>query len=106
MAEGNLFGLLGRGAEWQSTSDLRAFFMDGMHVTMRFKIGWEQLRRRRRDRTRSVWGAEGTAEGGHAFAINAIRTGGCGGGEGDGLGLQARVGYAHRRYVRDWGWRT
>ncbi len=106
LADGNLFGLLGRGAEWQSTNELRAFFMDGMHVTMRFKIGWDQLRRRRRDEALSVWGTDVSLPKDQSFAISAVRTGGWGGGEGVGLGLQARVGFAHRRHVRDWGWRT
>ena len=106
LADGNLFGLLGRGAEWQDTSDLRAFFMDGIHVTRRFKIGWDRLRRRRREDTLSVWGMNGSYPKDQAFAIGAVRTGGWGGGEGVGLGMQARVGFAHRQHVRDWGWRT
>ncbi len=39
------------------------------------------------------------------FGINATRTGGWGGGENVGLGLQARVGYAQRRFVYNWGQR-
>ncbi|KAH8882566.1 hypothetical protein GQ53DRAFT_614796, partial [Thozetella sp. PMI_491] len=60
LADGNMFGLLGRGAEWQGTKELRAFFMDGMHVMMRFKIGWDRLRRRRREETLAVWGMNGS----------------------------------------------
>jgi len=48
----------------------------------------------------------GMGEKGQVFGVSAIRTGGWGGGENVGLGLQARVGYAHRGHVRDWGWRT
>ena len=96
LADGNIFGLLGRGAEWQSTRDLHAYFRDGLHVTMGFHLAWEKPSRRRRD--------YGT--GGEVFAIGAMRTGGWGGGEAVGLGLQARVGFAHREHVRDWGWRT
>ena len=106
LADGNIFGLLGRGAEWQSTGKLRAFFKDGMHVTMRFRVGWDQLRRRRREETLATWGMNGSCPKDQVFAISAVRTGGWGGGEGVGLGLQARVGYAHRSHVRDWGWRT
>lgn len=96
LADGNIFGLLGRGAEWQSTRDLHAYFRDGLHVTMGFHLAWEKPSRRRRD----------YGSGGEVFAIGAMRTGGWGGGEAVGLGLQARVGFAHREHVRDWGWRT
>ncbi|KAH8912424.1 hypothetical protein BR93DRAFT_954985 [Coniochaeta sp. PMI_546] len=99
LADGNTFGLLGRGAEWSSHAQLRELFMDGLHVAMGFKMGWERPRRRRRDEAKD-------GEGGMVFGVSAIRTGGWGGGEGVGLGLQARVGFVHRRHVGDWGWRT
>jgi hypothetical protein len=109
LADGNLFGLLGRAAEWQQpSSSLAVFFRDGLHVTMGFQLSWERLRRRRREETLANWGmmsGNSQAEG-QAFAIRAVRTGGWGGGEGAGLGLQARVGHAHRGFVKDWGWRT
>ena len=106
LADGNIFGMLGRGAEWQSTEGLHACFKDGLHVTMGFQLGWEKLRRRRREETLETWGMNGSCEKNEVFAVSAIRTGGWGGGEAVGLGLQARVGYAHRDHVRDWGWRT
>ncbi|KAK0620433.1 hypothetical protein B0T14DRAFT_521417 [Immersiella caudata] len=101
LADGNIFGLLGRGAEWQSAEDLQAYFRDGLHVTMGFQLGWEPLKKRRRDGN-----DYGEREREEVFAVSAVRTGGWGGGEAVGLGLTARVGYAHREYVRDLGWRT
>lgn len=98
LADGNTFGLLGRTAEWASTEELRVLFMDGLHVAMGFKMGWEAPRGRRR--------AAGNEKGGRVLGVSAVRTGGWGGGEGVGLGLMARVGYVHRGKVRDWGWRT
>ncbi|KAB5532694.1 hypothetical protein GE09DRAFT_1251557 [Coniochaeta sp. 2T2.1] len=118
LADGNTFGLLGRGAEWSSTAELRELFMDGLHVAMGFGMGWEEKGRQRRMRTgRRVEESEeghgarkddGEEAGrrSRVFGISAIRTGGWGGGEGVGLGLQARVGFGQRRFVRDLGWRT
>ncbi|KAK5658290.1 hypothetical protein OQA88_2265 [Cercophora sp. LCS_1] len=96
LADGNMFGLMGRGAEWQGVAELLKYFRDGLHVTMGFRLGWERPKRRR-----NVGGM-----GEEVFAVTAVRTGGWGGGENVGLGLQARVGYAQRDFVRDWGWRT
>ncbi|KAM7207193.1 hypothetical protein V8F20_002459 [Naviculisporaceae sp. PSN 640] len=56
LADGNLFGQLGRGAEWLSLKDLSGFFKDGLHVSMGFQLGWEKVRRRRRDETQLAWG--------------------------------------------------
>ncbi|KAK0643707.1 hypothetical protein B0T16DRAFT_392189 [Cercophora newfieldiana] len=56
LADGNIFGLLGRGAEWQPNEDLQAYFKDGLHVTMGFQLGWEKLKRRRRDEREAAWG--------------------------------------------------
>ncbi|KAK0732063.1 hypothetical protein B0H67DRAFT_479285 [Lasiosphaeris hirsuta] len=106
LADGNIFGLMGRGAEWLPVNELHAYFRDGLHVTMGFQMGWERLKRRRREETLAVWGMNGSVPQDQVFAVSAIRTGGWGGGEAVGLGLQARVGYAHRDHVRDWGWRT
>ncbi|KAK4215352.1 hypothetical protein QBC37DRAFT_127616 [Rhypophila decipiens] len=109
LADGNLFGQLGRGAEWLSLEDLRGFFKDGLHVSMNFQLGWEKVRRRRRDEVQTVvWGSSQGVfyERDHVFGVSAIRTGGWGGGENVGLGLKARVGFNHRSHVRDWGWRT
>ena len=135
LADGNIFGLLGRGAEWTAnTEELHAYFRDGLHVTMGFQMGWERARtrsqrRRGRGRERGIrqGGEEGTGEGGRGtsaatwghyarvhgeqdekqvFGVSAVRTGGWGGGENVGLGMQARVGLGHRGHVRDWGWRT
>ena len=111
LADGNTFGLLGRTAEWQAPDRLRALFMDGLHVTRRFRLAWEAPRRRRREETLASWGMEGVSSadrqrGEELFGVSAARTGGWGGGENVGLGLQARVGYGHRQHVRDWGWRT
>ncbi|KAK0621680.1 hypothetical protein B0T17DRAFT_608822 [Bombardia bombarda] len=118
LVDGNVFGMLGRGAEWLDDQELRGFFRDGLHVTMGFQLGWEKMRKGRRGRrgreeeeegaTPVVWNADGElgTPRDQVFAVGAIRTGGWGGGENVGLGLQARVGYAHRDHVRDWGWRT
>ncbi|KAK3934841.1 hypothetical protein QBC46DRAFT_425492 [Diplogelasinospora grovesii] len=101
LADGNVFGLLGRGAEWQTNDGVYSYFKDGLHVTMGFRLDWQQVRRRRRDQALLSTGLER-----EVFGISAIRTGGWGGGENVGLGLQARVGLGHRSHVRDWGWRT
>ncbi|KAK3361152.1 hypothetical protein B0T24DRAFT_539234 [Lasiosphaeria ovina] len=111
LADGNIFGLLGRGAEWLPPADLLAFFRDGLHVTMRFQLAWEDARSPRSRRRGPTGSAADDAAWTNAakdqvFALSAIRTGGWGGGENVGLGMQARVGYAHRDRVRDWGWRT
>ncbi|KAK3317978.1 hypothetical protein B0H66DRAFT_515995 [Apodospora peruviana] len=104
LADGNMFGLLGRGAEWlDSRKDLTEFFKDGLHVTMGFRLDWEKVRNRRGERS---FVTSSPLEKDEVFGVSAIRTGGWGGGEAVGLGLQARVGYAHRSHVRDWGWRT
>ncbi|KAL8382248.1 hypothetical protein RB595_006166 [Gaeumannomyces hyphopodioides] len=114
LADGNLFSILGRGAEWKGVADLAAVFRDGLHVTMRFRLGWEDSRESRRDRRATARRATtagasevGSARGhGQVLAISAVRTGGWGGGENVGLGLQARVGFRQRKFVRDWGWQT
>ncbi|EJT78189.1 hypothetical protein GGTG_03291 [Gaeumannomyces tritici R3-111a-1] len=86
---------------------------------MRFRLGWEDGREARRDHRATarratataaseVGGSSSNARGGHGqvLAISAVRTGGWGGGENVGLGLQARVGFRQRGFVRDWGWKT
>ncbi|KAJ0161212.1 hypothetical protein CTA2_6595, partial [Colletotrichum tanaceti] len=46
LADGNVFGFLGRGAEWQATEEMKRSFLDGSH-SMGFKMGYERVRRRR-----------------------------------------------------------
>ncbi|KAI6355231.1 hypothetical protein MCOR25_008302 [Pyricularia grisea] len=92
LADGNVVGMLGRGAEWKTLRELELMFRDGLHVTMRFRLGWDEARGRTKRKQ-------------DAFGISAIRTGGWGGGESVGLGMQARVGYWQKAFVRDWGWR-
>ncbi|TLS27587.1 hypothetical protein PpBr36_04165 [Pyricularia pennisetigena] len=92
LADGNVVGMLGRGAEWKTLRELELMFRDGLHVTMRFRLGWDEARGRTKRKQ-------------DAFGISAIRTGGWGGGESVGLGMQARVGYWQKACVRDWGWR-
>ncbi|OBR12777.1 hypothetical protein CH63R_05073 [Colletotrichum higginsianum IMI 349063] len=99
LADGNVFGFLGRGAEWQATEEMKRSFLDGSH-SMGFKMGYERVRRRR--------GAEdldGTSKGDRdvAYGINVKRGGGWGGGEDVGLGILARVNRAQRGFVRGWG---
>jgi hypothetical protein len=107
LADGNLFGFLGRGAEWQNKPNgLRAAFMDGLHVTMRFGLSWQAPTRRRREETLAAWGMTGSHQPDESFGIRAMRTGGWGGGENVGLGLQARVGFNSRKHVRDAGYKT
>jgi len=131
LADGNVLGFLGRAAEWRQPGDgdaadldaLRARFRDGLHVTAGFRLDWHRVRRRRR-RDDALFGGGGGGGGGswaatggastalggeprdEVYGISALRTGGWGGGEAVGLGLQARVGYSHRGFVRDLGWRT
>ncbi len=109
LADGNVFGFLGRGAEWEPTNEVRTLFRDGLYVTARFSLDWGPARRRRREEALSSNGfnsLEQQEEEGEVFGINAVRTGGWGGGENVGLGMQARVGYTQRAYVRDLGWQT
>ncbi|OHF02919.1 hypothetical protein CORC01_01677 [Colletotrichum orchidophilum] len=98
LADGNMFGFLGRGAEWQGTEEMKRSFLDGSH-SMGFKIGCERVRKRR--------GAEDVngvrAEEDMAYGINVKRGGGWGGGEDVGLGILARVNRAQRGFVRGWG---
>ncbi len=106
LVDGNVFGFLGRGAEWQPTEELRTLFRDGLYVTAKFSLGWGQARRRRREEMLANYGVNDSVQKEEVFGINALRTGGWGGGENVGLGLQARVGYTQREYVRDLGWKT
>ncbi|OAA67927.1 hypothetical protein SPI_00122 [Niveomyces insectorum RCEF 264] len=120
LADGNLFGFFGRGPEWQTADELQAAFRDGLHVTAGFMLGWARARRPPRqsradslayggvngDTGTNTGSGSGRDEKDELFGINAARTGGWGGGENVGLGLQARVGYAQRAYVGNWGWRT
>ncbi|OLN87497.1 hypothetical protein CCHL11_06176 [Colletotrichum chlorophyti] len=94
LVDGNVFGLLGRGAEWQATEEMKRSFLDGSH-NMGFKMGWERIRKRRLDEDR---GEQETA-----YGINVKRGGGWGGGEDVGLGILARVNRAQRGFVRGWG---
>ncbi|KZL77904.1 hypothetical protein CT0861_03613 [Colletotrichum tofieldiae] len=98
LADGNVFGFLGRGAEWQATEELKRSFLDGSH-SMGFKIGYERVRRRRG--VEDLNGVQG--DGDVAYGINVKRGGGWGGGEDVGLGILARVNRAQRGFVRGWG---
>ncbi|KAL1909606.1 hypothetical protein Sste5344_004452 [Sporothrix stenoceras] len=105
LADGNVFGFFGRGPEWQTSEQLVEPFRDGQDVTAGFTLGWARAplrRRQRQQQSSSVWGVPDTYDE-ELFGINASRTGGWGGGENVGLGLQARVGYAQREYVANWG---
>ncbi|CAK7229675.1 hypothetical protein SBRCBS47491_007331 [Sporothrix bragantina] len=124
LADGNIFGFFSRGPEWQTPQDLAQPFRDGTTVTAGFTLGWARAPQRRRRDTLArqdaynIWGRSASRSGSgddhnsdsnyHAelFGINASRTGGWGGGENVGLGLQARVGYAQRGYVGNWGRRS
>ncbi|KAK1445773.1 hypothetical protein CMEL01_10016 [Colletotrichum melonis] len=98
LADGNVFGFLGRGAEWQATEEMKRSFLDGSH-SMGFKIGYERVRKRRG--AEDVNGVRG--DGDMAYGINVKRGGGWGGGEDVGLGILARVNGAQRGFVRGWG---
>ncbi|GKT50862.1 uncharacterized protein ColSpa_11043 [Colletotrichum spaethianum] len=98
LVDGNVFGFLGRGAEWQATEEMKRSFLDGSH-SMGFKVGYERVRKRR-----GVEDLNGVKGDGHmAYGINVKRGGGWGGGEDVGLGILARVNRAHRGFVRGWG---
>ncbi|KAF6840329.1 hypothetical protein CMUS01_03983 [Colletotrichum musicola] len=94
LADGNVFGFLGRGAEWMPTGEVERVFMDGSRA-MGFKMSWETVRKRRVD------GDAAPKE--KAFGIRVLRGGGWGGGEDVGLGILARVNRAQRGFVRGWG---
>ncbi|OHX01192.1 hypothetical protein CSPAE12_00241 [Colletotrichum incanum] len=98
LADGNVFGFLGRGAEWQATEEMKRSFLDGSH-SMGFKIGYERVRKRRG--VEDLNGVQG--DGDMAYGINVKRGGGWGGGEDVGLGILARVNRAQRGFVRGWG---
>ena len=106
LADGNIFGFFGRGAEWQPMTELRSLFRDGLYITAGFTLGWDRVRRRRREENLASLGMNGSVQKDEVFGISALRTGGWGGGENVGLGLQARVGYTQREFVKDLGWRT
>lgn len=93
LADGNVFGFLGRGAEWMPTEEVERGFMDGSRA-MGFKMSWERVKKRRGDVD---------APKDMAFGINVLRGGGWGGGEDVGLGILARVNGAQRAFVRGWG---
>ncbi|WYZ44955.1 hypothetical protein EsH8_VIII_000271 [Colletotrichum jinshuiense] len=98
LADGNVFGFLGRGAEWQATDEMKRSFLDGSRA-MGFKMGWERVRRRR-----GVEDLAGPArDDDMTYGINVKRGGGWGGGEDVGLGILARVNGAQRAFVRGWG---
>ncbi|TDZ99635.1 hypothetical protein C8034_v000096 [Colletotrichum sidae] len=99
LADGNVFGLLGRGAEWMATEEVERSFMDGSH-RMRFRMGWETVKRRRGEEERET---ERGQKKERAFGISVLRGGGWGGGEDVGLGILARVNGAQRGFVRGWG---
>jgi hypothetical protein len=102
LADGNVFGFLGRGAEWMDREELGKCFMDGS-MRMGFKMGWERVRRRRREEDRGLWGVGAGRNEEKAFSISVARAGGWGGGEDVGLGIMARVGMGQRGFVRGWG---
>ncbi|KAK2051680.1 hypothetical protein LY76DRAFT_556813 [Colletotrichum caudatum] len=98
LVDGNVFGFLGRGAEWQATEEMKRSFLDGSH-SMGFKIGNERVRKRR-----GIEDLGGVKDDGNvAYGINVKRGGGWGGGEDVGLGILARVNRAQRQFVRGWG---
>ncbi|KAF9881446.1 hypothetical protein CkaCkLH20_00592 [Colletotrichum karsti] len=96
LVDGNVFGFLGRGAEWMPTEEVERSFLDGSRA-MGFKMSWERVRQRRVD----IVAAEREQE--TAFGISVKRAGGWGGGEDVGLGILARVNRAQRGFVRGWG---
>ncbi|KAK1976372.1 hypothetical protein LZ30DRAFT_603605 [Colletotrichum cereale] len=98
LVDGNVFGFLGRGAEWQATEEMKRSFLDGSH-SMGFKIGYERVRKRRG--IEDLNGVKG--DGSVAYGINVKRGGGWGGGEDVGLGILARVNGAQRGFVKGWG---
>ncbi|KAK2001892.1 hypothetical protein LX36DRAFT_569338 [Colletotrichum falcatum] len=98
LVDGNVFGFLGRGAEWQATEEMKRSFLDGSH-SMGFKVGYERVRKRR-----GIEDMNGVREDKNkAYGINVKRAGGWGGGEDVGLGILARVNRAQREFVRGWG---
>ncbi|KAK1967009.1 hypothetical protein LY78DRAFT_23453 [Colletotrichum sublineola] len=98
LVDGNVFGFLGRGAEWQATKEMKRSFLDGSH-SMGFRIGYERARKRR-----GIEDLNGVKDDGNvAYGINVKRGGGWGGGEDVGLGILARVNRAQRQFVRGWG---
>lgn len=157
LADGNVWGYLGRGAEWlgagsgssgkkrdpkgkgkapTAEEEEQAQFMDGVSVARGWRMGWSAVRDRHARRTRGdalshMAGGGGNATGGgawgkgfqegyvgastgvatvppgvsqqRAFGISVEKTGGWGGGEAVGLGLQARVGMGQWEYIRGRG---
>ncbi|KAF4923728.1 hypothetical protein CGCF245_v014835 [Colletotrichum fructicola] len=97
LVDGNVFGFLGRGAEWMPTEEIQTSFLDGSKA-MGFRMSWERVKRRR---TELVERADVAQE--RAFGISVKRAGGWGGGEDVGLGILARVNRAQRGFVKGWG---
>uniref|UniRef100_L2FQ53 Uncharacterized protein n=1 Tax=Colletotrichum fructicola (strain Nara gc5) TaxID=1213859 RepID=L2FQ53_COLFN len=46
LVDGNVFGFLGRGAEWMPTEEIQTSFLDGSKA-MGFRMSWERVKRRR-----------------------------------------------------------
>ncbi|KAL0944754.1 uncharacterized protein CTRU02_202641 [Colletotrichum truncatum] len=97
LADGNVFGFLGRGAEWMATEEIERSFLDGSRA-MGFKMSWERVKRRRVELEEREEQQQDKA-----FGISVKRAGGWGGGEDVGLGILARVNRAQRGFVRGWG---
>lgn len=91
LTDGNVFGFLGRGAEWMTFDEIETSFRDGS-LKILFKMGWEKVWHWRRAEDRGLWAVGAGQNEEWAFRISVVWTGGWGGGEDTGLGIMARVG--------------
>lgn len=99
LADGNVFGYLPRGAEWMSSRELE----DDMRQKGEggdFAMGWEAVKRRRRDDVSRLGLPAEMRKQEEEFGIRVVREGGWQGGSEVGLGWLARIGVQQRLYAR------
>lgn len=98
LADGNVFGYLPRGAEWMTCRELEAD-MRRRGELGDLAMGWEGVRRRRRDDASRLGVPPGPSQAEEEFGIRVVREGGWQGGSEVGLGSQARIGIQQRPYA-------
>ncbi|KAL9950183.1 hypothetical protein D7B24_008683 [Verticillium nonalfalfae] len=99
LADGNVFGFLGRGAEWMKQEEIEADFKDG-GLVVGFGLGWEVVRARRRGDGVRRYGSDLLGDEELEFGLKVVRAGGWQGGVEVGLGTMARVTRGQRGFVR------
>ncbi|KAM0276472.1 hypothetical protein ACHAQH_006699 [Verticillium albo-atrum] len=99
LADGNVFGFLGRGAEWMTQEEIEGDFKDG-GLVVGFGLGWEVVRARRRGDGVRRYGSDLLGDEELEFGLKVVRAGGWQGGGEVGLGTMARVTRGQRGFIR------